>query len=725
MPSKKKGSTPEDDAEQPTAPENDAQELLPTADESADATDATTEVAATDDLTAEESDTAADTERQHEEFVPLANSGQTPRYLNTVNEMYGNWFLDYASYVILERAVPHIKDGLKPVQRRILHSMKAMDDGRFDKVANIAGQTTQYHPHGEMAIVDAIVGLGQKQLLIETQGNWGNIFTGDSAAAPRYIEARLSKFANDVVFNAKLTEWQLSYDGRKKEPVTFPLKFPLLLAQGVEGIAVGLSCKVLPHNFNELIDGCILFLKGGTPELVPDFPTFGTMDASEYNDGARGGKVRVRAKIEETSKKNLLRITEIPFGTTTTSLLESILAANDKNKIKISKLEDLTAENVEILVHLPAGVEAADIINALYVFTDCEVSISVNAVVIKDEKPIFTNVTDLLRFSAEQTREILREELELAMRELEEKWHFSSLEKIFIEKRIYRDIEECTTWEAVMAAIWKGLKPYLKVFRREVTDDDVTRLTEIKIKRISKYNSFEADEQIHGLEKEMEAVKGNLANLTKYAIAYFKDLKAKYGKDRPRRTQLASFTRVAASAAAVAMEMLYVNWAEGYLGWGMKRTGEPLCKCSRLDDVVVFLDDGSFKVMKISERAYAGGKPIHVAIFSKENQPTYTLLYRDGKQGKVMGKRFQIGGITRDTVYDLTKGTKGSRVLYFAAHETEKASAAQVLNVQLVPAPRLRNLELKIAMSELPAKSRNSAGNIITEHQVKRVSPAK
>jgi topoisomerase IV subunit A len=670
-------------------------------------------------------ESAGEAANEPEPFTPLASSGQTPRHLHSVNEMYGNWFLDYASYVILERAVPHIKDGLKPVQRRLMHTMKQMDDGRFDKVANIAGQTSGYHPHGEAAIVDALVGLGQKQLLIETQGNWGNIYTGDSAAAPRYIEARLSKFALDVVFNSKLTEWQLSYDGRKKEPVTFPVKFPLLLAQGVEGIAVGLSCKILPHNFVELIDGCIDCLKGKVPSLVPDFPTYGTMDASEYNDGARGGKVRVRAKIEETNKKNILKISEIPFGTTTTSLMESILSANDKGKIKIAKLEDLTAEKVEILVHLPVGVEAADIINALYVFTDCEVSISVNAVVVKDDKPVFTNVSTLLQYAAEQTRDILRQELELALRELEDKWHFSSLEKIFIEKRIYRDIEECTTWDAVIAAIWKGLKPHLKLLRRDVTDDDVVRLTEIKIKRISKYNSFEANDQIKALETEMDKAKEHLANMTKYAISYFKELKTKYGKDKGRKTTLASFARVAASAAAVATETLYVNWAEGYLGWGMKRTGDALCKCSRLDDVVVFLDDGSVKVMKVAERAYAGGKPIHVAIFSKENQPTYTLVYRDGKAGKVFAKRFQIGGVTRETAYDLTKGTKGSRVLYFAVHATEKASAAQTLLVHLQPAPKLKNLELKVPMSTIPSKARNAAGNIVTDHAVKKVGLSK
>ncbi len=658
-------------------------------------------------------------------FVPTAAAGQTPRRMHHVGEMYGNWFLDYASYVILERAVPHINDGLKPVQRRILHAMKQMDDGRFDKVANIAGQTAGYHPHGDAAIVDALVALGQKNLLIETQGNWGNIFTGDNAAAPRYIEARLSKFANDTVFNPKITEWQLSYDGRKKEPITFPVKFPLLLAQGVEGIAVGLACKILPHNFNEIIEGAIECLRGKKPLLLPDFPTAGIMDASEYNDGARGGKVRVRARIEDTKKKNILRITEIPFGTTTHGLMDSILAANDKGKIKIAKIEDLTAEHVEILVHLPPGAEAEDILRALYVFTDCEVSISVNACVIQDEKPRFLTVSDLLKYASDRTREILRQELEIRLSELDDKWHFSSLEKIFIEKRIYRDIEECTTWEGVIAAIWKGLKPYLKLLRREVTDDDIIRLTEIKIKRISKYNSFEADEYLRGLENEIEEVKQHLANLTKYAVSWFKDLLKKYGKGRERKTEISTFGKVAAAVAAVATETLYVNREDGYLGWGMKRTGEALCKCSRLDDVIVFLDDGTVKVSKVTERAFVGIPAEFkntVALFNKEKQPYYSMIYRDGRQGKVYAKRFQVGGVTRDTAYDLTKGTKGSKILYFAVHETEEESNSQVVTLHLNPAPRLRTTEIVFKFGELAIKGRGAQGNVITDHSVRRVS---
>jgi topoisomerase-4 subunit A len=700
------------DGSEASAEETAAQET----DATAETTPAEIDAATTDAATIEP--------EAHHPFVPMAASGATPRRLNHVGEMYGNWFMDYASYVILERAVPHINDGLKPVQRRILHVMKLMDDGRFDKVANIAGQASGYHPHGEMAIVDAIVGLGQKQLVIDTQGNWGNIFTGDNAAAQRYIEARLSKFSQDVLFNPKITEWQLSYDGRKKEPVTLPVKFPLVLAHGVEGIAVGLACKILPHNFVELIDGLIECLKGRTPVLLPDFPTGGMMDASEYNDGARGGKVRVRARIEETSKKNILSIKALPFGVNTSSLCDSILAANEKGKIKIARIEDLTAEHVEILVHLPPGTEAADIVNALYVFTSCEVSISVNACVIKEEKPIFTNVTYLLQYAAEHSKDILRRELELTLGELEEKWHFSSLEKIFIEKRIYRDIEECTTWDAVMAAIWKGLKPYLKDLRREVTDDDVIRLTEIRIKRISKFNSFEADEHLRDLEFEIGQTKEHLENLTKYTIAYFRELKTKYGKNRGRKTEITSFTRVAAAEAAVATEMLYVDWKEGFIGYGMKRTGEPFVKCSRLDDIIVFLDDGTVKVSKVTEKAFFG-TPLHVALFNKDQQPVYTLVYRDGKQGRVYVKRFQIGGVTRDTAYDLTKGSKGSKVLYFSMHDSEEASAAQELTVFLNPAPRLKSLEIPLKMADVATKGRSAIGLTVTDHSVKRVSKAK
>ena len=647
----------------------------------------------------------------------------TPLRLNHVGEMYGHWFLDYASYVILERAVPHLNDGLKPVQRRILHAMERMDDGRFNKVANIVGETMKYHPHGDSAITEALVGLGQKDLLIETQGNWGNILTGDDAAAGRYIEARLSKFALDVLFNSRLTTWASSYDGRNPEPVNFPAKFPILLAQGVEGIAVGLACKILPHNFNELIDACIEVLRGNSFTLVPDFITGGIMDASEYNDGLRGGKIRVRARIEEVPrKKGLLRITEIPFNTTSGSLIDSITSANEKGKIKIASVVDMTAEKIEILIQLAPGTEAEDMLKALYVFTDCEVSISPNSVVIRDDKPAFLTVSELLKHSAQQTKDVLRQELELKLGDLDEKWHFSSLEKIFIENRIYRDIEECTTWDAVMAAIWKGLKPFLKILRREVTDEDVKSLTEIKIKRISKFNSFEADEYLRGLEEQIEVIKGHLAQLTRYTINWYKDLKKKYGTNRQRRTEITAFDRVAASAAAVATETLYIQRAEGYIGYGLKRGGEVLFKCSRLDDIIVFLDDGTVRVSRVTEKAFFGANPIHVALFDREATPVYTLFYRDGSRGRLYAKRFTMGGVTRDTVYDLTKGAKGSKVFYFAVHATEAISNTLEVVIHLQPAPRLRKLEIEINMVDLPLKARTAQGNIVAETSVKRVA---
>ncbi|MES2706796.1 MAG: DNA gyrase/topoisomerase IV subunit A [Verrucomicrobiota bacterium] len=652
----------------------------------------------------------------------FSGTGGTPLRLHHVGEMYGHWFLDYASYVILERAVPHLNDGLKPVQRRILHSMERMDDGRFNKVANIVGETMKYHPHGDSAITEALVGLGQKDLLVETQGNWGNILTGDEAAAGRYIEARLSKFALDVLFNARLTLWASSYDGRNPEPVDFPAKFPILLAQGVEGIAVGLACKILPHNFNELIDACIDSLRGNPFTLVPDFATAAIMDASEYNDGLRGGKVRVRARIEETKKKGILRITEIPFGTTSGGLIDSIISANEKGKIKIAKVEDMTAEKIEILIHLAPGTEGEEMLPALYVFTDCEVSISPNAVVIRDNKPAFLSVSELLKQAAAQTKDLHRQELEMRLSDLEEKWHSSSLEKIFIENRIYRDIEECTTWDAVMAAIWKGLKPFLKLLRRAVTDDDVKALTEIKIKRISKFNSFEANEFLRGLENQIEETKGHLAQLTRYTINWFKDLKKKYGADKQRRTEITTFDRVAASAAAVATETLYIQRAEGYIGYGLKRGGEVLFKCSRLDDIIVFQEDGTVRVSRVTEKAFFGPNPMHIALFDREATPVYTLFYRDGARGRLYAKRFTIGGVTRDTVYDLTKGSKGSKVFYFATHPTEADSDTLQVVVHLQPAPRLRKLEIEVNMADLPVKNRSAQGNIVAETSVKRVA---
>ncbi len=640
-----------------------------------------------------------------------------------VNDMYEDWFIDYASYVILERAVPHIDDGLKPVQRRILHSLKEKDDGRFNKVANIVGHTMQYHPHGDASIGDALVQLGQKNLLVETQGNWGNILTGDSAAAPRYIEARLSKFALDVAFNAKTTHWAKSYDGRNEEPVTLPMKFPLLLAQGAEGIAVGLACKILPHNFLELIDACIAALRNQPFEIFPDFSTGGIMDASDYQAGLRGGKIRVRARIETTSTKRTIKITEIPFGTTTGGLMDNIVAANEKGKIKIAKIEDNTAENVEILVHLPHGIEPETAIEGLYAFTDCEVSISPNSCVIEDNKPKFLPVDELLKRAAFHTRDLLKWELEIKLRELEDKWHFSSLEKIFIENRIYRRIEESTTWESVMEEIWTGLKPFLKLLRREVTDEDVVRLTEIKIKRISKYDSFKADEYLKGIEEQIEETNRNLASLTKYSIRYFKEIRDKHGKGRERKTEISSFEKVVARQVAVANETLYLNAKDGFAGWGLKRgDGVAVDKCSRIDDLIVFGNDGTMQVMKVSDKAFVGKNPVHLALFDKDTPLYYSMIYRDGRSGAAMAKRFEVKGVTREKVYDLTKGTAGSRVLFFSIHKSPEHTLK--VKLHLKPAPRLRATELDFDFADIAIKGRGSVGNIVTKHGVARIARA-
>jgi topoisomerase-4 subunit A len=579
----------------------------------------------------------------------------------------------------------------------------------------------KYHPHGDASIGDAMVQLGQKDLLIDTQGNWGNTLTGDNAAAPRYIEARLSKFALDVVFSPKVTEWSASYDGRNKEPVTLPVKFPLLLAQGVEGIAVGLSCRILPHNFIELCDASIAALRGEEFNLLPDFFTGGIMDAKDYNGGLRGGRVRVRAKIEEGPKKNTLTITEIPFGTTTGGLMDSIVAANDKGKIKIAHVDDNTAAKVEIVVQLPAGTDVEQTIQALYAFTDCEVSLPPNAVVIHDDKPRFLNVNDLLRGSAENTKRLLGRELEIALGELEEKWHFSSLEKIFIENRIYRRIEECETWEAVLDAIWKGLKPHLSVLKREITTEDVARLTEIKIKRISKFNSFEADEQIRELEEEIDQVNKFLKQLTKFAVAHFEQLKKSYGAGRERRTVISSFDRVSAAEVIIQGETLYLNAKEGFAGTGLKKEGEPLCKCSPLDDVIFFTREGTMSVTKAAPKFFVGKNPHYISLFKKDDEAVYTLIYRDGRQGSLMAKRFRISGVTRDKEYALTKGTPGSYVLYFMRHETEEESNAQSVIVHLKPALYLRNLTIKFPFNSMAIKGRESQGNIITKHAVDRV----
>jgi topoisomerase-4 subunit A len=634
--------------------------------------------------------------------------------------MYSDYFLDYASYVILERAVPHLNDGLKPVQRRILHAMEELDDGRYNKVAGIVGNTMNYHPHGDQSIGAAIVQLGQKDLLIDTQGNWGNTLTGDGAAAPRYIEARLTKFALDVVFNPKTTRWLSSYDGRRKEPDTLPVKFPLLLAQGVEGIAVGLACKVLPHNFNELIEASIAVLRNEPANLLPDFPTGGIMDASEYRDGLRGGKVRARARIA-TDKKGLLRITEIPFGTTTGALMDSIVAAADKGKIKIARIEDNTAAEADILVHLPAGADPETTRDALFAFSDCELTISPNSCVIVDGKPQFMAVSDILRRATHNTRELLKTELEIKLSELGEKWHFSSLEKIFIEKRIYRDIEECETWEAVIAAIDKGLKPYKKLLKREVTEDDIVRLTEIKIKRISKFDSFKADEEIKGLEKAMAETDKNLRNLTKFTIKWYEELGKKYGKGRERRTEIASFERVDRMQVVAATETLYVDTKNGFAGYGLKKDGEPVEKCSKLDDVISFTQDGKMRVVKVADKVFVGQKPLRVTVFRKDEDLIYSMIYRDGRDGPLMAKRFTVGGITRDKEYDLTKGKAGTRVVYFAVHKTDAESAAQMLLVHLKPALRMRNLIRPLSFSEFGIKSRSSAGNLVTKHPVEKI----
>ena len=636
-----------------------------------------------------------------------------------VNGMYENWFLDYASYVILERAVPHINDGLKPVHRRLFHSMWDMEDGRYNKVANIIGHCMKYHPHGDASIGDALVQLGQKELLIDTQGNWGNIFTGDSAAAPRYIEARLSKFALEVAFNPKTTSWSLSYDGRNREPVTLPMKFPLLLAQGVEGIAVGLACKILPHNFIELIEGSIAILKKQKVTIVPDFPTGGIADFSKYNDGLRGGRIRVRARIDKKDKKTLM-ITEVPFGTTTTTLIESILGANDKGKIKIKKVEDNTAAKVEIVIHLhPDSSEDIDrTIDALYAFTDCEVSISPNACVIIDDKPRFMNVNEILEYNTQQTLELLKRELEIKKNELEEDWHFSSLIKIFIEKRIYRNIEECTTWESVIETIDTGLKPYKKKFKRFITRDDIVALTEIKIKRISKYDVKEQDEKIKNLEEQIAEVDQHLANMKQFAIQYFKELLKKYGKGKERKTKIDSFEQVVASEVTINNLKLYVNRDDGFAGYGLKKD-EFLCECSDLDEIIVFRGDGTMLVSKVDEKKYVGKDIRHIAVFRKtEPEQVYNLVYQDGRGGNAMVKRFTVGGTTRDKEYVLTKGNEGSKVLYFSLSN----NPAEVIHVKLRPKPKLRKTEFEFDLNSIEIKGRGSIGNILSRNLVARIS---
>ena len=649
------------------------------------------------------------------------NAPEGPEALHSVTAlsgMYQDWFLDYASYVILERAVPALDDGLKPVQRRILHSMKRMDDGRYNKVANIIGHTMQFHPHGDASIGDALVQIGERDLLVDTQGNWGNILTGDGAAAPRYIEARLSKFALDVVFNPKTTEWKLSYDGRNKEPVTLPVKFPLLLSMGVEGIAVGLASKILPHNFNELIDATIEHLQGREFTIYPDFPTGGMIDVSRYNDGQRGGVVKVRARIEKVDKKELI-ITEIPFGKTTSSLIESIIRANEKGKIKIKKIDDNTAANVEIVIQLMPGVSPDMTIDALYAFTDCEFSISPNTCVIDGNKPSFMGVGDILKHSADKTVELLKEELEIRKKELQEEWHMSSLEKIFIEERIYRDIEECETWEAVITAIDKGLKPFKKKLLREVTREDIIQLTEIRIKRISKYDSKKANEHIKGLEIELEEVKNHLKNIIPYTVNYFRQIKKKYGKGRERKTEIRNFDTIQAAKVVANNAKLYANFKEGFIGTGLKKD-EFVCDCSDIDDIIVIRKDGVFMITKVADKVFVGNDIIHASVFLKNDERTiYNVVYQDGKDGALLAKRCAITGLTRDKEYNLTRGKAGSKIMYFSANPNGEA---EVIKVYHRPKARLKKLEIEFDFGQLNIKGKSSMGNILTKNAVHKIA---
>jgi topoisomerase IV subunit A len=633
--------------------------------------------------------------------------------------MYENWFLDYASYVILERAVPDVADGLKPVQRRIMHAMKEMDDGRFNKVANIIGTAMQFHPHGDAAIGDAITNMGQKDLLIDTQGNWGDIHTGDRAAAPRYIEARVSKFALEVVFNPQTTEWQLSYDGRKKEPVSLPVKFPLLLTQGVEGIAVGLSTKILPHNFIELIKASIDILKGKSFKILPDFPTGGLADVSDYQKGMRGGKVKVRARMEVVDKREIV-IKEIPYGTTTTGLIESIIKANDKGKIRIKKVVDNTARDVEIVVTLAVGVSPDITIDALYAFTDCEVSISPNTCVIMEEKPHFLTVNEILKINTAQTVDLLTEELEIRKAELKEKILFSSLEKIFIENRIYRDIEECETWEAVIKTIDKGLEPFKSQFYREITDEDIVKLTEIKIKRISRFDSFKADELMNKLTDELKEVEHNLANVTDYAIAYFQKLQEKYGKGKERRTELTTFDNIKATAVVANNAKLYVNRKDGFIGYGLKKD-EFVSECSDIDDIIAIRKDGKCMVSRIADKIFMGKDIMYAGVWKKNDERmVYNFIYTDGKSGRTYVKRFTVLGITRDKEYELTKskGAKGSKVHYITANPNGEA---ETVVVKLTSGSTARKKVFDFDFAELEIKGRGAGGNILTKYPVRKV----
>ena len=639
-------------------------------------------------------------------------------YLTKVGGMYKEWFLDYASYVILERAVPDLMDGLKPVQRRILHSMFDLEDGRYNKVANIVGHTMQYHPHGDASISDAIVQVGQKELLIDMQGNWGNIYTGDRAAASRYIEARLSKFALEVVFNPKTTNWQLSYDGRKKEPIHLPVKFPLLLAQGAEGIAVGLSTKILPHNFNELIDGSVKYLKGRSFKLFPDFQTGGSIDVSNYNDGNRGGRVKVRATVEKYDK-NIIIIKEIPYGTTTASLIESIIKASEKGKVKIKKIEDNTSAEVEILVYLPSGASIQKTIDSLFAFTQCEVSISPLCCIISENKPQFLGVRDILKISTDNTKDLLKKELEIQLNELENQWHSISLERIFIENRIYRDIEDKTTWDEVLSTIDSGLDPFKSKLKKDVTVDDIKKLTEIPIRKISKFDLDKVKDKLDSIEVNIEEVKNNLNHLVDYTIQYFTHLKKHYGKDRKRKTKIDEFDELDKKTISIKNYKLYVNKAEGFVGTSLKKD-EFVCDCSDLDDVIVFTSDGIMKVVKVDSKLFVGRDILHVSLFnSKSKETVYNLIYRDGKNGTSYMKRFKISGVIRDKDYNLTQGKEGSEVLYFSENSKDEAD---VVTVYLRKRASLKKLKWELDFADLTTKGRDSKGNIVTKYNVRKIS---
>lgn len=638
---------------------------------------------------------------------------------STIQQMFGNYYLEYASYVILERAVPHIVDGLKPVQRRILHSMDSMDDGRFNKVANVVGDTMKYHPHGDASIGSALVSLGQKGYLIDTQGNWGNILTGDSAAAPRYIEARLSKFAKEVVYSPKVTEWKLSYDGRNKEPVALPVKFPLLLAQGALGIAVGMNCLILPHNFNELIDAAIHYLRNESFELYPDFPTGGLLDVSAYNDGTGSSRLRCRARLD-TSTKKLIRITEIPYGTTTESIIQSIENAMEKGKLKVAKIEDNTAATADILIHLPAGQDVEKTCNALYAFTECQVSISPKAVVIVDRKPVFMGVSEILKHNVDHTKETLRRELEVQLAELQESWMQVSLEKIFIENRIYKELEKSESWEQSLTMIDKKLQPFVKDFIRPVTQDDIVRLTEIKIKKIAKYEIHEAEKRIAALEKDIAQCRKNLDQLTRYTIRWFEGLRKKYGEQWPRRTELCEFESVTRAEASVENETLYID-EDGFAGYGVRK-GEPVEKCSKMSDILTIDNQGVLMVRRVQEKFYVGKKLLDIRVLRPGEDWVFNMIYRDGKEGITYAKRFHIGGFTRDKEYDLTQGTKGSRVFFFSVHKTEEDSAGIAVNVYLKNQFKRLRKPVTFDFAELRVKGRAVMGNIVTKNPVERIA---